>query len=470
MRQRIALPWGTAAFAALAALAIGLAAGSARAGGPASFDVNSFNDKVDVSPGDGDCEAANGKCTLRAAVMESNAVLGAQTIRLRRGTYELSLEGAAGDAGDLDVTAETTIAGEGASRTSIEQTVADRVLDVTAVGAVTTVRDLTVDGGEAGRGGGIFAHTAVVVRRATVTRNRSTGAGASAGGGGISSTADLTISRSRIVRNTANASTMGASPAGGGIEQRPDPGEELFIGRSLISKNKAKALGAANEGSAGGLVNAGPGTIEQSTISGNATRRGGGLFHTGPDELEISESTISGNEGRTGAAWISFGPLTVTNATVSGNRTTDDGNGPAILRQDNDTLIAYSTIAGNRNLGTGASAVGGGPADGDGVTLRGTVLDNPGSDCQDVAQILTFGYNVASDASCDVTFTGDQQDAAPRLEAMAANGGPTRTHRLRSGSDAINVGDPGCPPPASDQTGHNRPEGASCDAGSYEKR
>jgi hypothetical protein len=54
------------------------------------------------------------------------------------------------------------------------------------------------------------------------------------------------------------------------------------------------------------------------------------------------------------------------------------------------------------------------------------------------------------------------------LDALADNGGGTETHALLPGSAAIDAGTPDCPPPATDQRGVPRPQGAGCDAGAYE--
>jgi CSLREA domain-containing protein len=83
----------------------GLPSGSAAA---ASFAVNSTADTVDAAPGDGVCGDTAGTCTLRAAIMESNALGGGgQTITLPAGTYTLTVPGTGEDAaatGDLDIT------------------------------------------------------------------------------------------------------------------------------------------------------------------------------------------------------------------------------------------------------------------------------------------------------------------------------------------------------------------------------
>ncbi len=56
------------------------------------------------------------------------------------------------------------------------------------------------------------------------------------------------------------------------------------------------------------------------------------------------------------------------------------------------------------------------------------------------------------------------------LGPLQNNGGPTQTHALLPGSPAINTGSPDCPPPATDQRGVARPQGARCDIGAFELR
>jgi len=77
------------------------------------------------------------------------------------------------------------------------------------------------------------------------------------------------------------------------------------------------------------------------------------------------------------------------------------------------------------------------------------------------------GHNVASDDTCNLTAPGDQPNTDPLLAALANNGGPTLTHALLAGSPTIDAADDAvCP--ALDQRGVARPQGAGCDAGSYE--
>ena len=117
---------------------------------------------------------------------------------------------------------------------------------------------------------------------------------------------------------------------------------------------------------------------------------------------------------------------------------------------------------------------GGGIANFEGtLTLANTILANSlsGGDCLNDGGLLTpAGVNLVEDGSCGASadpthfLTGD-----PQLGPLAPNGGPTQTHALLVGSPAIDaVPMDQCPPPADDQRGVARPQGATCDIGAFE--
>src|SRR5215210_21419 len=57
---------------------------------PAVFNVNTTADTVDATPGNGVAADAAGNTSLRAAIMEANALAGADTINVPAGTYRLT--------------------------------------------------------------------------------------------------------------------------------------------------------------------------------------------------------------------------------------------------------------------------------------------------------------------------------------------------------------------------------------------
>src|SRR5690349_6796300 len=94
----------------------------------ASFSVDSTNDAPDARPGDGVCASAAGECTLRAAVMEANALGGPHTVSVPPGLYRLTRAGAGEDAsatGDLDLLTALAIEGAGAAETIVDGALLD---------------------------------------------------------------------------------------------------------------------------------------------------------------------------------------------------------------------------------------------------------------------------------------------------------------------------------------------------------
>src|SRR6059036_275156 len=118
--------------------------------------VNDTTDAVDMTPADNLCLTAGGKCTLRAAVQQANALAGHDTIMLPAGTYTLTISGLCEDGaatGDLDITDDLTITGAGAATTIIDGGGIDRVFQ--AIGAVTVnFAGLTIQNASSGNPSG----------------------------------------------------------------------------------------------------------------------------------------------------------------------------------------------------------------------------------------------------------------------------------------------------------------------------
>jgi hypothetical protein len=85
-----------------------------------------------------------------------------------------------------------------------------------------------------------------------------------------------------------------------------------------------------------------------------------------------------------------------------------------------------------------------------------------------VGTLSSDGHNLCSDATCGLTHAGDKQNTDPMLGPLADNGRSTQTRALLAGSPAIDFRSSDCPPPATDQRGIARPQGARCDIGAFE--
>ena len=143
----------TILFAAAAALPLAAAMTPVPAEA-ATLMVNSGDDEPDANPGDGNCRSTvTSRCTLRAAIMEANALAGPDAITLPSGTIRLTLSGTdnIGAVGDLDVTERLSITGPGRTLAIIDASglaQRDRVFDVQQR-AYLSLRGLRVTGGRA---------------------------------------------------------------------------------------------------------------------------------------------------------------------------------------------------------------------------------------------------------------------------------------------------------------------------------
>ena len=383
--------WSTVAVRGVVVAALVTAVPVARS---ATFTVDSTADAVDVAPGDGVCATAGNACTLRAAVHETNGLAGADVILVPPGVYALTLMGATdAGSGDLDVRDDLTIVGASSATTILDGNGIGRVLDV-ASGSTVVVTDVTIRGGNAkfpgdgDLGGGIIVAAAkLTLVRAVVTDNV-----ADQQGGGICNSGGILVVRdTAIVGNTGRAH-------GGGIYQR-------FFGTS--------------EGET---------TLERSTVSGNFAFLSGGGLRIETGNLQLFNSTVSGN-------------------TRGGMRI---GIGADIV------FLWNSTFADNIEREIHADV---------NVSAQGSIISG---ECS--GTIISYDHNLfymPVTACTHGVAAGDVVGMDPMLGPLADNGGPTATHAPLAGSPAIDAGGTvDCQP--HDQRHVPRPIGTACDIGSVE--
>lgn len=268
-----------------------------------------------------------------------------------------------------------------------------------------TITNSTFTGNSAIAGGGIYTtedNTTLTLSTSVVTGNTSTGNVTDRGGGGIYSRAELVnIDNSRIENNTAIR--------GGGIYNWEFDGTRfatLTMKETLVANNSATTEGA-------GLYNRNRGraTLTNVTFSGNTNPiAGGGIFNF---------------EG---------GVATLDNVTFAGNTDTSDGD-----------AVFNRSFAGRTSV----------------VNFSGTIVTGVGLNCQSVngAVFNDNGGNISNDASCGIATVAD-----PLLNALANNGGFSRTHSLQAGSPALALA--GACGLLIDQRGF--PRAGTCDAGAHQ--
>jgi CSLREA domain-containing protein len=418
----------------------------------ATFNVNSTADAIDCNPGDGIAETVSGTglCTLRAAIMEANAISAAygmyvaDAIYLPAGTYTLTIAGGWEDAsltGDLDITDDLTIVGSGQGTTIIDANSIDRVFEVIGATTSASLSGVTVTNGATSgdnpHGGGLRNVGVLSLTNCTFLGN--TAGGTFARGGGMANeggTATLTGC-------TFTANESGHS--GGGMSNYM--GAATLTDCTFSSNRAIRQLG-------GGLYSGGTATLLSCTFSGNVSLySGGGMLGSGT--FALTNCTFSANQtSLNGGALDASGTARLMNCTITGNVANKDGDtfgsGGGLYASSGYVQVGNTVIAGNTDNSPSGSMV---HPDVSGVTGRFTSL----------------GHNLIGDVTGSSDFihgvNGDIVGTAaapidPLLGSLADNGGPTQTHALLPGSPALEAGDnalianpPFVGPPYYDQRG-----------------
>lgn len=301
----------------------------------ATLNVNSTADTVDVSPGDGVCLDLSGNCSVRAAVMEANALAGPDTITIPAGTYtltrapfddEFNFDGANESTGDIDILNDAvTIIGAGAASTIIDGGNIDRIFDINSgftfspgTPGNVTIEGVTLRAGNSPTdsfgffhsGGAIQidgldwntfvpANISLTVVDSVIMNNKAAGAG-----GGIASFNAASV----IIEGTSFSGNESTNSQGGGLfyDGAGDPGvRTLTITNSTFSGNKALN---GTFGSGGGVWTGGSATVDinNSTFSGNqAGANGGGIFadaFLASNSKTFEKNRFLGNTSKQGGA------------------------------------------------------------------------------------------------------------------------------------------------------------------------
>ena len=495
--------------AIVGAFALGLA--GAPVAGATTYSVNTTADTNAVNPAVGP-QDSGGNISLRSAIEALNTIPGTNDrINVPAGTYTLTAGGGAGQgtAGELLVSDANgiTIAGAGASSTTVDANYIDRAFELTQ-GTVATISGVTVRRGRSGPdlaghtatscpatapaaanpGGGILDDGTLTLSNDTFTNNMSAG-----NGGAVEDQGGLTVTGSEFSANvachTSSFSVLGFAN-GGGIDESSL--KNWSVDSSTVSGNLA-------QGDGGGLSESGLSdptlTVTDSTIVDNHSDHfGGGIVGEGTGIVSLFADTLTGNTATQNGGGIGGNDTDqVVNSTITNNfagcketdasKCTDSsgsGEGGGIEDAASPVTISFSTI--NDNTAEGGN--GGNLANGDSASytlddsiVTGGVADGSPENCSGLGTPSSTGNNLFDDdgTGCGA-IASDLKNANPKLGPLANNGGPTDTEALLVGSQALDAAnDTKCDAETTDGSGKpvdqrhfRRPEGAHCDIGAFE--
>lgn len=272
----------------------------AQGGRPArDFRVDSNEDAPDVALGDGHCAAAGGHCTLRAAIMEANASPGPDRVFVPSGVYKLGIEGTGEDAGatgDLDITDDLRLVGDGPGETYVQGAGIDRVLDIGS-GAHVLVQGMRI------RRGNVWSED----------------------GGGIRNAGTLTLLDANVSSNKV------FDGRGGGIFTTP--GSATVLVKTSVWHSKSTDDSGSQAGDGGGIFNQGTLWLLNATIANNEADGGVGGGILNRSATIVTSSTVTTNGGEAGGGIdSSLGVVQLKNSIVAGSLRGDDCSGQIVSR------------------------------------------------------------------------------------------------------------------------------------------
>jgi hypothetical protein len=252
-------------------------------------DADANTPNPDPTPEDPDNGDEIGQCTLRAAVQTANAEPGPDTIKLRATRYTLSLAGPGEDAaltGDLDITSDVTIDGQGVQSSLIDGgKLKDRIFDVQPGATLTLNR------------------TSLLLGK-TAKEDFDPGAPGEVSGGCLRSAGTSSLDEVFFYRCASSDDGGCMSVIGGtatvtdsvfaGCRAKHEGGcvEVTDAGDATLARVTG---GVCKAGTGGGVAARGPLSLRNATFTLNKAKLGGGVAVLGDADATIVHSTLASN-------------------------------------------------------------------------------------------------------------------------------------------------------------------------------
>ena len=341
-----------------------------------------------------------------------------------------------------NINSPVTIQGPGAALVTIAGDGTFGLISI-PTGLTATLSGLTLDGGGAQSGGGIFNQGTLTISNSVLSNDSAVyyGGGIDNDGGSV------TVSFTTFSNDTA---TYGL---GGGIDNSGTlvvanstfTGGDAFEGvRSTTRSPRSPAIttltvttstfnvNTATQG--GSIFNDASATIAGSTFSNNVAFQGGAIANDLAGTMMMTNSTVADNTaGQNGGGINQVGIFTALNVTIAYNSVANGGAGGGIDASAGTTTLYNTIVAGNTSApapsttGTSTSSTGTSTSStGTGTSSTGTTTAAIASDILGAIAPLSSNNLIGG-------------LAADMLGPFANNGGPNETVALLAGSPAIDA-------------------------------
>jgi hypothetical protein len=346
------------------------------------YTVNDPGDSHDANAGDGICLDAAGKCTLRAAIEENNAI-GFNVVNFTlppAAVIDLTL-------GELLITKQIKVVGPSAKNLTIRRSPAAgtpqfRVFHIAPnAGLRFSMRGFRIKNGSvAGDGGGILIEIGNVVFMTDVAISDSI----ANRGGALANAGTLTLTRALFTMNSVN--TAGNDSPFGGAIINLESALSLTISNATFTQNTAASGGAIYN--LGGLL------LVNNTLAGNAASNSGSSIFSASGGTVSVFNTIIGMDTAPAAASSLSGAFT----SLGNNLVTDARNGTGFSNGVNG-----DQVSDNNAIDPLLGAL----ADNGGQTETRALL--PGSAAIDHANNCIFFGNCADPLPTRIRLSTDQR-------------------------------------------------------------
>ncbi|MDA8564066.1 right-handed parallel beta-helix repeat-containing protein [Mariniblastus sp.] len=226
-----------------------------------------------------------------------------------------------------------------------------------------------------------------------------------------------------------------------------NPSGDLTLNSLTITGGRATGFRTSGGGGIR-FASSGDFALTNSTVSGNSSSDGGGIYSLG--DVSLTNSTVSANlvsDGSYGGGGLLAGrAVSLVNSTVSENFALTGSGGGIFTRLGplSPLSLLNSTISGNLSLGAG-----GGIYTNDPITATNSIIAgnfaNTSPDLEQNFNSSEINYSLIGATDSTIGGIGNQVGTLdnpldPLLGPLADNGGPTLTHALLPGSPAIDAG------------------------------